>query len=257
MKFFKSILAYMMNLSTFLSNRVDTKALELKEKIDSEINIPQLREEFKNKVNEQLDDQYKAVTNLTVDINKHKKEMESDENRLRLVADTILKYENNDKSVNVEMDDLERISHEFKLQNMRLEAKTLLGNINFTRKFVGTQQQTLKEMVVNYHKNKLSGNKVMLELKTLEQRNMLIESRQSFELIELGVGDYKISDIIDIVNGKEALFEAQQFADQVLLPEGKKTALDYELETTEDLQLEDELNSYLSSVKNGEKVLLH
>lgn len=257
MNFLKSILAYMMNLSTFLSNRVDTKALELKEKIDNEINIPQLREEFKNKVNEQLDEQFEAVTKLTADINLQKKTMETEENRLRLVADTILKYENEDKSVNVEMDELEKISHDFKLQSMRLEAKSLLGNINFTRKFVGNQQQTLKEMVVNYHKNKLSGNKVLLELKTLEQRNMLIESRQSFELIELGVGDYKISDIIAIVDGKEALFEAQKFADQVLLPEGKKTALDYDIEATEDLQLEDELNSYLTSVKNGEVVRLN
>ena len=53
------------------------------------------------------------------------------------------------------------------------------------------------------------------------------------------------------------MFEAQQFADSVLLREGGKTVTDLQIEKTANLQLEHDLNNYLKDVKEGKQVLLN
>ena len=258
MKFFKSILAYSINLFSFLSNRVDVKALELKEKTEQEINIPVLRAEYENTVNDKLDIQYNAVVKLTADIKLLNSQYEKDKTRLQLTANEIIKLEEEQKTVNIENETpIEKMNREYGLMNMSLEASTLLGDIQFNQKFIGQQQQTLEAMVKNYHENRLNAKRVISELQSLEQRNTLIETKQSIEQIELGISNYKIADIVKIVDGKEAVFEAQQFADSVLLREGGKTVTDLQIEKTANLQLEHDLNNYLKDVKEGKQVLLN
>ena len=173
------------------------------------------------------------------------------------MRDKIIKLEEEQKTVNIENETpIEKMNREYGLMNMRLEASTLLGDIQFNQKFIGQQQQTLEAMVKNYHENRLNAKRVISELQSLEQRNTLIETKQSIEQIELGISNYKIADIVKIVDGKEAVFEAQQFADSVLLREGGKTVTDIQIEKTANLQLEHDLNNYLKDVKEGKQVLL-
>lgn len=258
MKFFKSILAYSINLFSFLSNRVDVKALELKEKTEQEINIPVLRAEYEATVNDKLNIQYEAVVNLTTNIKLLKNKFDQDQNRLKLTAKEIIKLEDDQKTVNIENETaIEKMNREYGLMNMRLEASTLLGDIQFNQKFIGQQQQTLEAMVKNYHENRFNAKRVISELQSLEQRNTLIETKQAVEQIELGISNYKIADIVKIVDGKEAVFEAQQFADSVLLREGGKTVTDLQIEKTANLQLEADLNNYLKDVKEGKQILIN
>lgn len=256
--FFSKTISYTANLFSFLSQKVDNKALALKEKSEDMINIPQLRAEYEVKINDQLDIQYEAFKKLTTEIELGQKKLTSDKLRFEKTAREIVRAEDEAATVNTaEMTNIERMQHEFGLKNMRLEAATLMRNVQFNEKFLGEQQQTLEAMAKNYHENKFKAKQVISELTSLEHRNALLETKQSIEHIELGLSNYKVSDILLIVEGKEAAADAAKFADAVLLREGGKTVTDLRIEASETLALEDDLNKVLNQVRSGEQILLN
>lgn len=250
-KFLKSVLSYSMSFFGFWSRKIDVKTLELKDKIDNDINIAILRKDYEQQVNIALDDQYNKFTKITSECNLLSKKIDSDKDRLETIATEIIRSEDEANTVNIDqMDTMEKMTYEYSLKNMKLEAKTLLADIQFNERFLGDQKQTMELMAKQYHENRYRAKQVLRELQSLEHRNALVESRSSIEQLELGVSNYKISDIIKIVEGKESAIEAKNFADSVLLREGKNSVVDERIEHSNNLKLEADLNNYLSEVKS-------
>lgn len=257
MKFFKSILAYSINLFGFLSNRVDVKALELKEKTDNEINVPVLRAQFEQKANDTLDQVYEQVTKLLTEIKLTKTQIDTDQIKLQKTAIEINRLEDELKTVNIEsLSNLEKMNHEFALKNMRLEAKTLLNDIQFNQNNLVQTEKAVEQMTLHYHENRYKARTILSQLQNLENRLHIVESKQSIEKIDLGVNNYTLIDIVKIVDGKEAAFEARNYADTILLREGSKSVTDLRIEQAENQAVENDLNEYLLKVREDKDVKL-
>lgn len=246
-----SIVAHVFNL---LTNRVDSKALELREKAENDVNIKALRLEYTTVSNEKLANHADAITSIRADMIKNEKQILSDEAELQKTAVQINFAEDKIKTVN--MDDMEyseRIGLEFQLKSMKLEAKTLMNEISFNRNYVHEQMNTVNEMVLDYHQNKYRAKEVISKMKSLENRDILLKTKQAVEQIELGTANLKIADIQRIVEGKEAIFEAKKFSDTVLL-RGDKSSADKFIEMNNDIQADEDLENILQGVRSGKSV---
>jgi hypothetical protein len=186
-------------------------------------------------------------------MNKNETQIEKDESRLYQTSQQIIKLQDKISVVNEKIDEAEQINLEFSLKNLRLDATILLADIQFNKKFIDQQKSTYIDMMKDYHNNRYHGKQLLAEMKQLSHRNTMIDTKQSITKIELGVGDtkYTLSDIARIVEGKEAAFEAERFTDRVLLREGAKTEAQMLIETSEQEQLQTDLDKYINDVQNG------
>lgn len=251
--FLKSVLSYSVNLLSFWSTKVDSKTLEIQERAKEEIDIKLLRVEFKNKSNIQLQKVYDQYVMVLKDVKLKTNAIESDSKKLQGLGLAINRIEK--ESVVQTGDDWAdrqaEKSHKWKIQNLRLEAKSLLSEISYNKQHITNQQGIAEQLYDQYQKNKYRTNEALNQLKTLEYRNTLAESRQSIEEIQLGDSNFTLLEIVQIVEEKEATIEAKSLADQVLLT-GGRTVYDDVLEEHNSMIMDDELTKYLIGLENGE-----
>lgn len=250
--FFQKLLAMSVSWFGLMSNRIDAKTLQLQERAKDEINIPVLRKEFEIKSNKTLQNIKEQYKNVLVDVNLKTKAVESNTIKLDGIADAILRLE--ETAVVLTGDDFNDRqlikAHDWKIKNLRLEARSLMSEINYDKQHIKNQESIVEQLYDQYNTNRYRAREAINQMKSLEYRNTLAESRQVIEQITLGESELKILDIVQIVEGKEANVAATALTNQVLIGSGDRTLYDDVQEQATNTALDNELNQFLLTRKN-------